>query len=115
LATPEKFDGQRIVTDGLLFTGEQESYLFLFTEDWRRFRLFNAVMLRFDLKPPTPERWGELLHGKRVEVEGVLRGPSSTVVLPAGGGVLERVTRIYEIKDGVVIEQASGTVNSRRN
>lgn len=100
LTSPEKYDGKKIVTEGILFTGKDASYLFLYTEDLVRSRLDNAFSLIFKFDPTIPDGWGFKLHRKRILVEATLTAPSEKLVFGTGGGRLA-VSYIREIREGV--------------
>lgn len=100
LVAPREFDGQRVTTDGLLFLTETDSYVFIYTEDWQRFRLDNAFRVTFSLPPIVPADWRTMLQGKRVEIDATFIAPKSGSFSGAGGGILTEITRIFEINDG---------------
>ena len=101
LLAPEKYDGKRVQTEGIFYAGgKQETFLFLYTEDWQRLRLDNAFTMSYAFAQQPPVNWGKEMNGKRVLIEATLRAPTKTLAFPTGGGLLDQIIFVQEIADG---------------
>jgi hypothetical protein len=91
LATPERYNGIHIRTNGFLHIGFEENSLFFHEEDYKQGLTKNALSL--DLSREQVEHF-KRLNDKYVLIEGTVAASRATIERGLWGGVLGKITRL---------------------
>lgn len=91
LASPARYDGARIRTNGFLHLGFEENALYFHEEDYMHGLTKNALAL--DLSPDQAARFKDL-SGKYVLIEGTVSASQETIERGLWSGVLGAITRV---------------------
>jgi len=102
LATPGKYDGIRVRTNGVATIGFEADAIYLTKEHAREGILANAISIRLPSEDPAP--WNEFKHlsGKYVLIEGIFHKPDPLEI--GFRGSISDVKYLYALEDVEIMD-----------